>query len=383
MGRISASVELPATPEKMWAEFADPNNFEKWLTIHTKWKGDVPARFELGAQVSEVVTMLGMPNAITWTVDEYAEPSKLVISGTGMAGVKVSAAIDAEFSGQMIVGALRQSGGEGRQEEPGLLAGELQTAGRGLMAEGFAPAGLDRWTGESRFEVTRARLVEYAEATNDPVPARRAGDVASPVFAIVPVFQSLLEPALEVVPTGLFGRVVHGEQDFRFHRPIRPGDKLVSRAKMTGYEGLPNGTRGTVYLETRDEAGEPVNEQYVTLFVRGFDTGETRGVLGPDHRLARTGAAAAKVAQHVDDDQTFRYAPRPATGCRSIWTPRWLAPQVCPASSRMTCALWLSRRGRCRLRWGSVAVCGVWRCGSPSRRGPAQTWTRRSGARAR
>jgi carbon monoxide dehydrogenase subunit G len=119
MGRISASVELPVTPEKAWAKFADPNNFEKWLTIHTKWKGDVPARFELGAQVSEVVTMLGMPNTITWTVDEYAEPSKLVISGTGMAGVKVSfalsvqaggagaiAAIDAEFSGQMIVGAL-------------------------------------------------------------------------------------------------------------------------------------------------------------------------------------------------------------------------------------------------------------------------------------
>ena len=177
------------------------------------------------------------------------------------------------------------------------------------MAEGFDPAGLDRWTEESRFEVTRARLVEYAEATNDPVPAHRAGDVASPVFAIVPVFQSLLEPALEVVPTGLFGRVVHGEQDFRFHRPIRPGDKLVSRAKMTGYEGLPNGTRGTVYLETRDEAGEPVNEQYVTLFVRGFDTGETRGVLGPDHRSAHSGAPAAKVAQHVDDDQTFRYAP--------------------------------------------------------------------------
>ncbi|SEP47772.1 MaoC/PaaZ C-terminal domain-containing protein [Amycolatopsis saalfeldensis] len=177
------------------------------------------------------------------------------------------------------------------------------------MTEGFDPAGLDRWTDESRFEVTRARLVEYAAATNDPIPAHRAGDVASPVFAIVPVFQSLLEPALEVVPAGLFGRVVHGEQDFRFHRPIRPGDKLVSRAKMTGYEGLPNGTRGTVYLETRDEAGEPVNEQYVTLFVRGFDTGETRGTLGPDHRSARSGAPAAKVAQHVDDDQTFRYGP--------------------------------------------------------------------------
>jgi len=119
MGRISASVELPAAPDKVWAEFSNPNNFEKWLTIHTKWKGDVPAEFSPGSQVSEVVTMLGMANTITWTVDTYEAPSRLVISGTGMAGVKISfslsvaaagagsaATIEAEFTGQMIVGAL-------------------------------------------------------------------------------------------------------------------------------------------------------------------------------------------------------------------------------------------------------------------------------------
>ena len=119
MGKINATVEIPADAEKVWAEFSNPNNFEKWLTIHTKWKGDVPATFTEGAQVAEVVTMLGMPNTITWTVDEFQPPSTLAISGTGMAGVRVSfvltvapagsgstASIDAEFTGQMIVGAL-------------------------------------------------------------------------------------------------------------------------------------------------------------------------------------------------------------------------------------------------------------------------------------
>lgn len=180
------------------------------------------------------------------------------------------------------------------------------------MTERFDPGGLGKWTDESRFEVTRERLIEYAKATNDPIPAHLAGDVASPVFAIVPVFESLMEPALEVVPVGLFGRIVHGEQEFRFHRPIRPGDKLVSRARMTGYEGLPNGTRGTIHLECRTDDGDLVNEQYVTLFVRGFDTGETRGELGPDHKFdenLRSQAPVAKVNQHVDDDQTYRYAP--------------------------------------------------------------------------
>lgn len=180
------------------------------------------------------------------------------------------------------------------------------------MTERFDPGGLGEWTDESRFEVTRERLIEYAKATNDPIPAHLDGDVASPVFAIVPVFESLMEPALEVVPVGLFGRIVHGEQEFRFHRPIRPGDKLVSRARMTGYEGLPNGTRGTIHLECRTDDGDLVNEQYVTLFVRGFDTGETRGELGPDHKFdenLRSQAPVAKVNQHVDDDQTYRYAP--------------------------------------------------------------------------
>ncbi|MGH3432973.1 MAG: FAS1-like dehydratase domain-containing protein, partial [Thermocrispum sp.] len=126
----------------------------------------------------------------------------------------------------------------------------------------FDPAGLGKPTEQTRFEVTRERLAEYAAATNDPIPAHQAGDVASPVFAIVPVFPSLMEPALEVVPVQLMGKILHGEQDFRFHRPIRPGDKLVAQGRMTGWEGLENGTRACVVLATRTEDGELVNEQY-------------------------------------------------------------------------------------------------------------------------
>jgi acyl dehydratase len=176
----------------------------------------------------------------------------------------------------------------------------------------FDPSTLGHPTAETRFEVTRERLAQYAAATNDPIAAHRAGDVASPVFAIVPVFQSLLEPALEVVPLPLIGRVLHGEQDFRFHRPIQPGDKLVSRGTMLGYQGRSNGTAAHVYLECRDENGALVNEQHVTFFVRGFDAGETVGELAPSHKFdeeLRGQPPVAKVVQHVDSDQTFRYGP--------------------------------------------------------------------------
>src|SRR5262249_11875810 len=135
----------------------------------------------------------------------------------------------------------------------------------------FDDSGLDTWCDEERFEVTRERIAEYAAATNDPIPAHCNGDVAPPVFAIVPVFEALLVPAVDVMPVELVPRIVHGEQDFHFRRPIYPGDKLVSRAKMIGYEGLEKGTRSAILLECRTEDGELVNEQYVTTFVRNFN----------------------------------------------------------------------------------------------------------------
>jgi acyl dehydratase len=173
-------------------------------------------------------------------------------------------------------------------------------------------AGLGVWTEPVAFTVERERLAAYAAATNDPIPAHRAGDVAAPVFAIVPVFDSLLEPALEVVPLSLIGKVLHGEQDFRFHRPIRPDEVLSSRARMTGWEGLANGTRACVELECRDRDGELVNQQYVTFFIRGFDDGRRIGELSPRHtsdRALREQDPVADVTQRIDADQTFRYSP--------------------------------------------------------------------------
>jgi uncharacterized protein YndB with AHSA1/START domain len=119
MGKINATATLPAARDDVWAIISNPSTYENWLTIHTKWK-EVPDVFSEGAKASEVVTMLGMPNTIEWTVEEFDAPSVLRISGTGMAGVRTTfsmsvaanddggstAQIDAEFEGSMITGAL-------------------------------------------------------------------------------------------------------------------------------------------------------------------------------------------------------------------------------------------------------------------------------------
>lgn len=120
MGQVQAKIQIAAPPERVWAAISSPETYERWLTIHTKWKGEVPERFSRGATVAEVVTMLGMANTITWTVEEFEEPARVKISGTGVAGVKSTfslnvaadgnggsqASIEAAFEGQMITGAL-------------------------------------------------------------------------------------------------------------------------------------------------------------------------------------------------------------------------------------------------------------------------------------
>jgi acyl dehydratase len=168
------------------------------------------------------------------------------------------------------------------------------------------------WTEPDTFEVTRERIVQYAEATNDPIAAHRAGDVAPPVFAIVPSFMSVMQVAFTVAPAEIALRVVHGEQDFHFHRPIRAGDVITTRAKPLGYAGAPNGTSAAFLLECRDATGELVNEQYMTAFFRGVDAGEQVGELAPQHKFdesLRKAEPVAVVTQHVDDDQTYRYSP--------------------------------------------------------------------------
>ncbi|MFI6870039.1 MaoC/PaaZ C-terminal domain-containing protein [Nocardia sp. NPDC050406] len=176
----------------------------------------------------------------------------------------------------------------------------------------FDPAGLNVWSDEEPFEVTRERIAEYAAATNDPIEAHLKGDVAPPIFGIVPVFDAMMVPIIDVVPMHIFGRVVHGEQDFHFHRPIRPGDKLSSRAKVIGYEGKDNGSTITVLIECRAEDGELVNEQYLTAFFRNLNAGPRVGEGAPAHKFdpaLSQQPPLATVPAHVDADQTYRYAP--------------------------------------------------------------------------
>jgi acyl dehydratase len=170
---------------------------------------------------------------------------------------------------------------------------------------------LGEWTEPREFEVTRERAIAYARATNDEHPRHLSGELAPPVFAIVPVFEVLAPSMTAVVPPEILMRVVHGEQDFRLHRPIVPGETLVSRAATVGAHGTSSGAQVVAKAITETADGEPVVEQYMTAFFRGAQLDASRGEPVTSHAFPpelRSQQPLASVTHSYGPDQTRRYS---------------------------------------------------------------------------
>ncbi len=129
------------------------------------------------------------------------------------------------------------------------------------------------------YEVGRAKIAEFATAVgaDDPVhrddaAARAAGHpdvIAPPTFAIV----VSLEAAFVVLgdpDVGLdYSRVVHGEQKFAHHRPIRAGDRLVATTTIDAVRSVAGNDLLTTRVDLVTEGGEPVCTATSMLVARG------------------------------------------------------------------------------------------------------------------
>jgi acyl dehydratase len=132
---------------------------------------------------------------------------------------------------------------------------------------------------EVEFTVERDRVVQFAEAIGDddprsldPEAAKGAGfpdQLAPPTFPtvlqIMTSGQAVLDPEL-----GLdYARVVHGEQEYEWHRPIAVGDVLKATPRIADiYARGPNEFLITEAAIT-DQKGEVVCVARSTLLSRG------------------------------------------------------------------------------------------------------------------
>jgi acyl dehydratase len=168
---------------------------------------------------------------------------------------------------------------------------------------------------EVRYVVSAEAIQAYAGATEDESDGR----TATPVFAIVPVWEAIAPASRSIATDDARKRVVHFGQDMALHRPVEAGMALVSTATPTALLQRGSGTALVIHTQTHTEAGELVNEQWVTEFFRGIDAPESQGEPAADHRLAAEIAESeplAEIVQSIAPDQPDRYAE--ASGDRFV-----------------------------------------------------------------
>lgn len=82
------------------------------------------------------------------------------------------------------------------------------------------------------FTVTQESIRDYMEATGDL--RQEAGGIAPPTYAAVYAYDAYAQLWKDQELALNVARLVHGEQRFRFHRPVRAGDRLRTRGRITG-----------------------------------------------------------------------------------------------------------------------------------------------------
>jgi acyl dehydratase len=129
------------------------------------------------------------------------------------------------------------------------------------------------------YEVGREKIREFADAVGDPdevyrdpEAARAAGHpdvIAPPTFPTVFTIRAQ-RVLIEDPDLGLdYSRVVHGEQAFHYHRPIRAGDRLVTTVHVDNIRAAAGNDILSTRAEVATEDGEPVLTAKATIVARG------------------------------------------------------------------------------------------------------------------
>jgi hypothetical protein len=128
-----------------------------------------------------------------------------------------------------------------------------------------------------RYEVSRAKIEEYAAAAGYPLPTEDGPVVAPNIFAAC--FTVMKGAALlrEDEQLGGTGAIVHAGQDYDFHRRVRSGDVLRCTPTITEIADRGAHTYLTLEIACVDEASaEPVVTSRQTIAYLGAAASEAR-----------------------------------------------------------------------------------------------------------
>lgn len=137
--------------------------------------------------------------------------------------------------------------------------------------------GQDGWVRNSTspYEVSRAKIVEFADAIADPNPVYRdsaaaalagySDVIAPPTFAVVMALPASIAAARKDLAGAGAPVIVHVDQRFDYTRPIQAGDVLDAESEVTSVREM----RGTLMISCRTKirtvSGEHVCTATMTL----------------------------------------------------------------------------------------------------------------------
>ncbi|MCI2418119.1 MaoC family dehydratase N-terminal domain-containing protein [Saccharopolyspora sp. K220] len=141
------------------------------------------------------------------------------------------------------------------------------------------------FSSDEPYEVTRGKIREFADAVGDenpayrsPAAARELGHpdvIAPPTFGIVAAGAASPNSPIRHPDFGLNHRmVVHGEQKFRYRRPIRAGDVLTAQGRIAEIRDAGRNELVRIETEIRDADGELVCATMNVIVSRGTAAGQ-------------------------------------------------------------------------------------------------------------
>ena len=121
MPSIDRTTEYDATPEELWAVISDLSTWPEWLTFLKAWTTEPPA-LEVGAKLEGAITIMSIPMAVSWQIDECTPLKSLAVSGLAILNSRVALdgkvetvegkshfSLHVEVDNPMLVGALAES----------------------------------------------------------------------------------------------------------------------------------------------------------------------------------------------------------------------------------------------------------------------------------
>ena len=130
--------------------------------------------------------------------------------------------------------------------------------------------------GPTKYEVGLEKVREFATATKNNHPwhhseeaaAEIGGVIAPPMFIVIPGFKPVIDCVMDAELEINLAKLVHGEQSFEFHQPIKAGAQLFTTGTIDSVRD-----KGPMYFvkirtETEDQDGAPVATGLWNLVIR-------------------------------------------------------------------------------------------------------------------